>query len=636
MFSFGGRMIKFTPCHLFFMILCVMLSLQITTVELVTNIEGLDASWNFMLSYFIWNKNQYGLDNIFNYGPFGFLFSLIYNPDIFYIKTIIKVIFNVIMIFGLVFSFRILNLTRLFFFCILFLFLNTVRDVELFLPVFGFIYNEIHRQQGDRQARSVSFVMLTLMAIVSLAKSSAFIFSIPVVLVVTIYNIHRRDYAPYYMILFISTIIILLMMAGQDPANWIDFLVGYLDISRAYHADMGLPASPMYLVAWGIGAALVLSSVPLTRRSGWYLGLLLLGALMITYKASFIRHGTLADTAALSLAFLAAAQLWTTESRFFGWGHRVALGVVSAGATVIASQALVPIWPDGKAFERIWQGVDQNIRFFIDSDYRAGLQAKLQRDFSDHLATLRAGLPFKDIKGPVDAFPIDLGTAYATGLPLAPRPAFQAYFATSRLMTERNAAFLASDRAAASILYRPLTIDGRYPALEDPLSRRAFRRYYDLADRQGAWMLLVRRSAPRSEVESCESVQTSLNAETPLPESAADQAVWARIAVQPTWIGALAGGVMTPPRVGITVTQASGQASAFRFLREAGSVGFFLSPTLATPDADAALLAGIIRPEDRVKTVRIDYPQDSSVLPWFKPEVSIDFCRLAWAEKVAP
>lgn len=583
-----------------------------------------------MMSYFYWSGDQYGTNIVFNYGPVGFLYSLIYFPDVYIIKIVARVIINLNMIICLFFSFRIINIYRLFFFSIIILFLNMVRDVEIFLPTFGFMYNEIHRQQGDRQARSVSFLLLSLMAVVSLAKSSAFILSVPVVMIVTLYNIHRRDYVPYYLISFVFLMAGLLLLTGQAPENWAAFLVGYLDISRAYHADMGLPASPMYLVAWGIGAALVLSSVPLTRRSGWYLGLLLLGALMITYKASFIRHGTLADTAALSLAFLAAAQLWTTESRFFGWGHRVALGVVSAGATVIASQALVPIWPDGKAFERIWQGVDQNIRFFIDSDYRVGLQAKLQRDFSDHLATLRAGLPFKDIKGPVDAFPIDLGTAYATGLPLAPRPAFQAYFATSRLMTERNAAFLASDRAAASILYRPLTIDGRYPALEDPLSRRAFRRYYDLADRQGAWMLLARRSAPRSEVESCESVQTSLNAETPLPESVADQAVWACIAVQPTWIGALVGEVMTPPRVGITVTQVSGQSSAFRFLREAGSVGFFLSPTLATPDADAAFLAGIIRPEDRVKTVRIDYPQDSSVLPWFKPDVSIDFCRLGW------
>lgn len=589
-----------------------------------------------MMSYFYWSGDQYGTDIVFNYGPVGFLYSLIYFPDVYIIKILSRTFINLIMIISLFFSFRIINIYRLFFFSIIILFLNMVRDVEIFLPTFGFMYNEIHRQQGDRQARSVSFLLLSLMAVVSLAKSSAFILSVPVVMIVTLYNIHRRDYVPYYLISFVFLMAGLLLLTGQAPENWAAFLVGYLDISRAYHADMGLPASPMYLVAWGIGAALVLSSVPLTRRSGWYLGLLLLGALMITYKASFIRHGTLADTAALSLAFLAAAQLWTTESRFFGWGHRVALGVVSVGATVIASQALVPIWPDGKAFERIWQGVDQNIRFFIDSDYRAGLQAKLQRDFSDHLATLRAGLPFKDIKGPVDAFPIDLGTAYATRLPLAPRPAFQAYFATSRLMTERNAAFLASDRAAASILYRPLTIDGRYPALEDPLSRRAFRRYYDLADRQGAWMLLARRSAPRSEVESCESVQTSLNAETPLPESVADQAVWARIAVQPTWIGALVGEVMTPPRVGITVTQVSGQSSAFRFLREAGSVGFFLSPTLAMPDADAAFLAGIIRPEDRVKTVRIDYPQDSSVLPWFKLDVSIDFCRLAWGEKIAP
>ncbi|GFZ99887.1 hypothetical protein GCM10011497_33260 [Elstera cyanobacteriorum] len=405
--------------------------------------------------------------------------------------------------------------------------------------------------------------------------------------------------------------------------------MSYLDITRAYQADMGLPAPLSYQIAWGIGAALVLSSVPLARRQGWYLGVLLLGALMIAYKASFIRNGPLIDAAALSLAFLAAAQLWTTESRFFGWGHRAALAGVSIGATFFASQSLVPIWPDGTAFGRIAQDMVTNVRFFVDSAYRDGVQARLQREFTDHLAAMRADMPFKTLTGPVDAFPIDLGTAYALGLPMAPRPAFQAYFATSRLMTERNAAFLASDRAAASILYRPFAIDGRYPALEDPLSRRAFRRYYDLADRQGDWMLLTRRAVPRSENESCASHETKLNADIAVPETAADQALWARVRVQSTGFGHLAGLGLVPPKIGMSVTLASGYTASFRFLQEAGSVGFFLSPMLAIPEADAAFLAGTFRAEDRVTAVRIEAPE-GGFLPWFRPEVSVDFCRLSW------
>lgn len=619
----AGKLIIFTA-------LGVLLSFYITEVDLFADIRSLDASWNFMMSYFYWKNFQYGSDVIFNFGPLGYLYSLIYFPDTYISKIVLKLIIDIFLIFGLLISFKISTFKRLLCFSILILFLNIVRDVERFLPVFGFIYNEIHRQPGDRKARSVSFVMLTLMAIASMAKSSAFLLSVPVVLIVTLYNIHRRDYRPYYLIAFPCLNIGLLIATGQAPEHWVPFLLSYLDITRAYQADMGLPAPLSYQIAWGIGAALVLSSVPLARRQGWYLGVLLLGALMIAYKASFIRNGPLIDAAALSLAFLAAAQLWTTESRFFGWGHRAALAGVSIAATFFASQALVPIWPDGTAFGRIAQDMVTNVRFFIDSAYRDGVQARLQQEFTEHLAAMRADVPFKALTGPVDAFPIDLGTAYALGLPLAPRPAFQAYFATSRLMTERNAAFLASDRAATSILYRPsFAIDGRYPALEDPLSRRALRRYYDLADRQGDWMLLTRRAVPRSENESCASHETKLNADIAVPETAADQALWAGVRVQSTGFGHLAGLGLVPPRMGMRVTLASGYTASFRFLQEAGSVGFFLSPMLAIPEADAAFLAGTIRAEDRVTAVRIEAPE-GGFLPWFRPEVSVDFCRLSW------
>ena len=50
---------------------------------------------------------------------------------------------------------------------------------------------------------------------------------------------------------------------------------------------------------------------------------------------------------------------------------------------------------------------------------------------------------------------------------------------------------------------------------------------------------------------------------------------------------------------------------------------------LAIPEADAAFLAGTTRVEDRVTAVRIEAP-DAGFLPWFKPEVSVDFCRLSW------
>ncbi|MBK6323123.1 MAG: hypothetical protein IPF38_13345 [Burkholderiales bacterium] len=246
------------------------------------------------------------------------------------------------------------------------------------------------------------------------------------------------------------------------------------------------------------------------------------------------------------------------------------------------------------------------------------------------LAEPRAAIPFKDIQAPFDVFPFEFGLAYASGLELATRPAFQTYYATSRRMTEHNANFLASKKVPKSVLFSMIAVDNRYPALEDPQTLRAYRRFYQVGRQTPDQLLLTRRTTPLRESQSCQpTFELGFGQTLTLPPLQDGSALWARIAVESTWLGRLAGFLLGPPALGLSVVAPNWQRD-FRFLREAGESGFLLSPALVSTPAAAHFLSGAATvPEDRITNIKL--PALISSFPWFDNTFDVTLCTLAWA-----
>lgn len=117
----------------------------------------------------------------------------------------------------------------------------------------------------------------------------------------------------------------------------------------------------------------------------------------------------------------------------------------------------------------------------------------------------------------------------------------------------------------------------------------------------------------------------------PIPAVLPQQAVWARVSLTPTRVGRVAAFFFGGPTLGLTVSTASATAQEFRFLRDAGDVGFLLSPGLTSLEAAAAFYRGESRAQDAVTQIRVTNRTGDTILRWFEPTMTVSLCTLTWS-----
>ncbi len=606
------------------------MAVYLLDLEYVPSVRGLDLSWHTMLAYAHAQNLQHGVDVIFNYGPLSFIESAIYFEQTHREKLVLRALYFVILGAGFFSVLRIRGVVALLAWCCLTMLLLMLRDVYLLFPALLLCHHETHRKPGDAAQLALSILLVFDVAFACLVKSTALFFAVPAIVLASMYRIRIRDYRPIVPACFVLFLILLFWFSGQDISNLFVFLRGYIDVSRAHNADMGLPAPPALHLAFIAGAVVVATTLR-RRGAAWLvIAMLTLGYLLVAYKMGFMRHGEHPEAAFLALAFVAAVQLWSPDSHFRNHIHRRLLaGVAIAAALFVgASPLFASLLPHGSAVKGYASVVQHRIRYVSDPAFRAASDAEGRRRHAVAVAEAGAAFPFGAVQGPIDIFPFEFGLAYASGLPIASRPAFQSYFATSRYMTERNADFLDGARSPRSVVFGIMPIDGRLAALEDPLTLRAYRRAYQIDRQTPEALLLTRRAVPLTETQSCRTSVIAFGEPLLLPALAPEQALWAQVALQPTWTGRVLALFAGPPTLAITITTVAGRRD-FRFLREAAEVGFLLSPALVSTDGAARFFKGEGRPEDRVVSMQV--PRPGRVMRWFADSIPVKLCTLSWA-----
>ncbi|MCU4121173.1 hypothetical protein [Variovorax sp. N23] len=598
-------------------------------VEYVSSMRGLDLSWHVMLGYAYENKLQHGTQIIFNYGPLSFIESAVYFERTHSEKMAYRATYLLILGLGVFTVFQIRSPLRLLAWCGLTVLLLLLRDVYLLLPALLLCHQECRRQPGNITQLALSVLLAFGAAFACLVKSNAVFFSVPAIVLASLYRFSIRDYRPVVPFCFVLSVFLLFWLSGQEVSNFFEFLDGYIDVSRAYNEDMGLPAPLVLHIAFFIGAAIVATTLRFHNRLSMVLGVLTLGYLLVAYKMGFIRHGEHPEAAFLALAFISTVQLWSPGGNFRDGNHRRLVAAVAfAAASFVASSALLAsLLPHGDAFKGYASVLQHRIRYVLDSKFRGGSSVEAQRRYNVALTQARAAIPFDATEAPIDIFPFEFSLAYASEMPIATRPAFQSYFATSRHMTERNERFLYSRQAPRSVIFGVSPIDGRYAALEDPLALGAYRRLYQVERHSSDAILLKRRAAPLAQSQICRNSQLRFNQLLAIPSVDPDQAVWSEVTVVQSWLGQLLSMLIGHPVVHMTVAT-SESSRDYRYLREAGQVGFLLSPALASTEAATHFFNGTSRPEDGVRSFSIHQP--SGPLPWFDETISVKLCVLSW------
>lgn len=590
--------------------------------------RGLDLSWHVMLGYAQENQLQHGSQIIFNYGPLSFIESVIYVEQIHQKRLVYKAAFLLMVGIGCFWVLQIRRAWALLAWCGLILLLSIWRDVYLLLPALLLCHHECRRQQGNAAQLALSVLLAFAAAFACLVKANAMFFTLPAIVLASIYRFTVRDHWPIVPLCFVLSFVLLFGLSGQDVSGVLGFVRGYVDVSLAYNADMGLPAPFALHGAYIVGAAVVVAAtLRMTSPSSTVLGLLTLGYLLVAYKMGFVRHGAHPGAAFLALAVVCVVQLWSPSVDFLARNQRRVVAAVAVAAASLATYISASLNPQGGFIQGSVYAVESRIRYVLDPGYRAASKADLRSRHEMALKEARSAIPFVGIEGPIDVFPFEFSLAYASGLPIATRPAFQSYFATSRYMSSHNADFLASPQAPRSVIFSVVPIDGRYAAQEDPLTLGAYRRQYQVDRQAPDALLLTRRASPLAQSEQCRTSDTEFDLPLPIPWVGPDQAVWAEMDVATTWFGRIVSVLTGPPVLRMTIATPMGSTD-FRYLREAGQTGFLLSPALVSTEAAAHFFNGESRPEDNVLGLSIQRP--SGAIPWFDEKISVKLCVLSW------
>ncbi len=593
-----------------------------------SSMRGLDLSWHAMLGYAYENKLQHGSQIIFNYGPLSFIESGIYFDQTHHEKLLYRAAYLLMVGIGCFSVLRIGSVWALLAWCGLTLHLLMWRDVVLLLPALLLCHHECRRQQGNAAQLALSVLLAVGAAFACLVKANAMFFAVPAIVLASIYRFTVRDYLPVVPVCFVLSVVLLFWLSGQDVSGFFGFVRGYVDVSLAYSADMGLPAPLALHGAFIVGSAvLVATTLRITNPASTVLGLVTLGYLLVAYKMGFVRHGEHPGGAFLALAFVSVVHLWSPSGQALTRNHRRWMAAVAIAAASLVTCIAAFLLPHGEVFKRYANAVEQHTRYVLEPGYKAVLDVESRRRYAMALTEARSAMPFAGVEGPMDVFPFEFSLAYASGLPIATRPAFQSYYATSRYMSAHNADFLASPQAPRSVVFSVAPIDGRYAALEDPLTLRAYRQHYQVDRQTPNALLLTRRASPLAQSELCRTSEVGFDLPLPIPWVGPDQAVWAEMDVATTWYGRMVSALTGPPVLRMTIATPMGSTD-FRYLREAGQTGFLLSPALVSTEAAGHFFNGESRPEDNVLGLSIHRP--SGAMPWFGEKIAVKLCVLSW------
>jgi hypothetical protein len=177
----------------------------------------------------------------------------------------------------------------------------------------------------------------------------------------------------------------------------------------------------------------------------------------------------------------------------------------------------------------------------------------------------------------VDIFPWDISALYAYGLNWMPRPVPQSYSDYTDVIDKLTAKYFTADSAPQKIVYQWMTIDGRYPAFDEPATFRTVLEQYNLVANVNGYLVLDKSG--RTEVPQRRELgtyQAKIGEAIKIPKE--DNAyVYMNIDWKPTLLGKFANFVLKAPLNYIQFTLNNGSKHEYRFIRSPAKNGLFVS-----------------------------------------------------------
>lgn len=599
---------------------------------------GLDPSWQLAAEYAARHGLVFGRDFVFTYGPYHYLADHLFDPATYGLVLLYDVL-AVLAVFWVPLANR--SPPALFGLGVSFVLLQIAADAINALTLFAAFLFCLKRRDGWSVAAAA------LCAPLALAKYSFGLVILPLLLLADLDRLAARR-APLLTLAFLAAALLADAAAGQPLSALGDLVRNTLEIVLGYGRAMQL-RGPLGELALALAlAALAAGFVGCIAWTQWRTSdeagrgdpaplaaaLGLAWTLFVLVKMGFVRqdmhpfifHQAAAASFALAFAFLdrpgrigptaraaflaifvlmsCDALYWCAREKVFGPERNMAR---AAGAVLDQVPMRLKIgleWASGRRYGEMTQA-------------RTAALAGLKREFG------------AQVRGRVDAIPVDLAPLIASGLDYAPRPVIQSYSSYTPVLQSLDKAHFEGPGAPDTLLLNIDDIDGRLPTLALGPSLPVIGRRYDAVGVDPVGLVLRRRAEPRA-VESRigPALPLPLDRWTPAP-GRPGVLLMAHIKVGRTLAGRLAGFLLREPLMQIDLRTADGSVSSYRFVPDMATLGVAISP-LPRSWAQAALPLldpSSSRPSQPVTAIRIS--TNGKNWAFGRPTVAYEAVRLA-------
>jgi len=565
---------------------------------------ALDPSWAEVIAYGAREGWQWGRDIAFTHGPLGYLAHNTY-PDA---PVGMQLALNAAM--AIVLAAGVLSVIPR---------QSPVAAIGLFMLIMLStammgrwaystlsLFAALHYFRRPGQERHVlPAILATAAGVFALVNLSSSAFAICILLLLDASRLAHRRW-PIHLPAFVTGAAVAYLAAGQHVGELPLFLRACFEFIVGYSSAMSL-AGPraelaaflvvcvcaVGLVVWGERFALA----DRRRRRDAALLIAVFG-LYVFYalKVGFVRHDLHSVTAWLMVGNAAAAY---AGMRWFEPGTQrarralVGLSLVACGVAISVLEQGDSLAHGGRyirsvLLERPWQALEEAVRAGRDPEaWEASWHARRMAAF----AAIRDEVPLPAIEGTVDIVTNTQSSVLAHGMQYRPRPVFQDYAAYTPWLVERNRAHYEGAAAAQYVLFRPETVDNRYPLLDQGAGVSELLTHYDPLRLEHNLLVLKRRAAPlRALLADGHETTAAFGQWVSLEAGATPVLLW--VDISPNLLGHLANAMLRPPVLTLSVRLANGTEREFRLIDGIAQSGFLLSPLVESALDFAAVAVG--------------------------------------------
>lgn len=552
----------------------------------------IDHSWQAILEHAAEHSFRFGRDIIFTYGPLGFLNTEVSQGHLLLQRIAFSFAWSGCVAASVVYLARRLALLPRLLFIAWFLLFSWLGMLEQHLYLVLACCSILLMKSADRPAWQETPVVLA-MAVISLVKFTFFLAAAIPLLGITTARLARRQYSRGLGLCgsAIALLALCWLLAGQKLTDLLPWITASMQITSGYSGAMGLVASTGAIVSGLVIlllfalATLALAAKKEPDHSLLLFALITLCYAFLTWKHGFVRaYGHVQiffQTMPLLFATLAAVANGTPlapgRRRLVGGAFLLSLVVCLAG---------IQLHQPGSITARLTAAPAEFGSHLAQlADLATGSARRHYQAFGPHRQELLAPALLPTIrsmvgKESVDVLNVSLWAAPANGMNYTPRPVIQGYSVYTPWLQEKNLEFFRSDAAPAYLLMDMLTIDNRFPALDDAPALLHILGNYAPVAREGYFLLLQKKSNQPVRPKLVHEQRLGFGETIDLGRWNGDYLI-ADITTTPTLAGRLAETLFQTPPLWLEIRTAAA-GSRYRVAPATGTGRFLLSPAIAS------------------------------------------------------